>query len=209
VKNNTTFYNTRRAGFVWYIYIYIFRLPQNSASVCFISKNHQAVYIYIYTYLKRFFVSTIIRRHCWIITFTLRNFMYWPLSLLYVTKLVIYIWWFLYGWNRLMIPIRMKQTVVVFWGKTKNYITLYLYSIEHCLCFVNQKIKLYIYIWFLNCSVCLLKLSKKNLMNWWAMKFGGQIWFMIANFKITSNHIDCGFLYHTSRRFSYYIFLFI
>jgi hypothetical protein len=46
-----------------------------------------------------------------------------------------------------MIPIRMKQTVVVFWGKTKNYITLYLYGIEHCLCFVNQKLKLYIYIY--------------------------------------------------------------
>jgi hypothetical protein len=29
----------------------------------------------------------------------------------------------------------MKQTVVVFWGKTKNYITLYLYGIEYCLCF--------------------------------------------------------------------------
>ena len=41
----------------------------------------------------------------------------------------------------------MKQTVVVFWGKTKNYITLYLYGIEHCLCFVNQNLKLYIYIY--------------------------------------------------------------
>jgi hypothetical protein len=40
----------------------------------------------------------------------------------------------------LMIPIRMKQTVVVFWGKTKNYVTLYLYGIEHCLCFVNQNL---------------------------------------------------------------------
>ena len=30
--------------------------------------------------------------------------------------------------------------------KTENYITLYLYGIEHCLCFVNQKLKLYIYI---------------------------------------------------------------
>ena len=44
-----------------------------------------------------------------------------------------------------MIPIRMKQTVVVFGGKTKNDITLYLYGIEHCLCFVNQKLKLYIF----------------------------------------------------------------
>jgi hypothetical protein len=41
------------------------------------------------------------------------------------------IWFWLY----------MKQTVVIFWGKTKNYITLYLYGIEHCLCFVNQKLK--------------------------------------------------------------------
>ena len=29
-----------------------------------------------------------------------------------------------------MIPIQMKQTIVVFWGKTKDYITLYLYGIN-------------------------------------------------------------------------------
>jgi hypothetical protein len=45
--------------------------------------------------------------------------------------------WFLYGF------------LWVFWGKTKNYITLYLYGIEHCLCFINQKLKLYIYIYIL------------------------------------------------------------
>jgi hypothetical protein len=44
-----------------------------------------------------------------------------------------------------MIPTRMEQTVVVFLGKTKNYITLYLHGIEHCLCFVNQKLKLYLH----------------------------------------------------------------
>jgi hypothetical protein len=32
------------------------------------------------------------------------------------------------------------NTVVVFWGKTKNYITLYLYGIEHCM-FVFRKPK--------------------------------------------------------------------
>jgi hypothetical protein len=55
-----------------------------------------------------------------------------------VNLVIINTWWFLYGWNRLL---------WLFWGKTKNYITLYLYGIEHCLCFVNQKLKLYIYIY--------------------------------------------------------------
>jgi hypothetical protein len=55
----------------------------------------------------------------WQVTWTIAN-LYW----IFLTRIL------------LKMSIRMKQTVVVFWGKTKNYITLYLYGIEHCLCFV-------------------------------------------------------------------------
>jgi hypothetical protein len=45
----------------------------------------------------------------------------------------------------------------LFRGKTKKYITLYLYGIEHCLCFVNQKCKLYIYIYICAHAHCCLQ----------------------------------------------------